>query len=91
MDYLDVAREILKEEDATPPDPLEIVTTLRDIGEVEVKPWPEPMTDEAFYGLAGEVISAIEPYSEADRHALLITFLTMFGNLIHRAYYRCCR
>lgn len=84
MDYLDVAREILKEEDATPPDPLEIVTTLRDIGEVEVKPWPEPMTDEAFYGLAGEVISAIEPYSEADRHALLITFLTMFGNLIHR-------
>lgn len=87
MDYIDVAREILKE-NAAPPAPLELVTTLRDIGEVEVKHWPESMADEAFYGLPGEVINAIEPYSEADRHALLITFLTMFGNLIHRgAYY----
>lgn len=59
----------------------------RDIGEVEIKPWPEPMDEAAFYGLAGEVIKAIEPYSEADSHALLITFLTMFGNLVHRGRY----
>jgi hypothetical protein len=46
---------------------------------------PEPMAPEAFHGLVGEVVEAIEPHSEADRHALLVLGLTAFGNYIGRA------
>ncbi len=54
----------------------------------EVQKWPAPIADEAFYGLAGEVVRAIEPHTEADAVALLVQFLTAFGNAIGRcAYY----
>jgi hypothetical protein len=36
----------------------------------------------ARYGLAGEVVAAIEPHSESDPAALLADFLTMFGNRV---------
>lgn len=36
----------------------------------------------AFYGLAGEVVREIDPHTEADPMATLITFLIGFGNLI---------
>lgn len=35
-----------------------------------------------FYGLAGEVVRAIDPHTEADPMATLITFLIAFGNII---------
>lgn len=41
--------------------------------------WPEPPSAAAFYGLAGDIVGAIEPHSEADRVALLVDFLTRFG------------
>lgn len=43
--------------------------------------WPilEPA---ALYGLAGEVVAAISPESEADPAALLATFLTCYGNAV---------
>ena len=34
----------------------------------------------AFYGLAGDVVRAIEPHTEADPAALLISYLVMLGN-----------
>jgi len=40
---------------------------------------PKAIGEEALYGLAGEVVRAIEPYSEADRAALLLHFLAPFG------------
>jgi hypothetical protein len=46
--------------------------------------WPEPLASEAFYGLAGEFVRAIEPHSESDPAALLLQFLTAFGNIIGR-------
>lgn len=50
--------------------------------------WPQ-MDKAAFQGLAGEVVEAIEPHSEADPVALLIQFLTVAGNLMGRtAYWR---
>jgi hypothetical protein len=50
--------------------------------------WPQ-MDPAAFQGLAGEVVKAIEPHSEADPVAILIQFLTVAGNLMGRtAYYR---
>ena len=52
-------------------------------GETAVMPpsveWPSAPRPEAYHGLAGDVVRAIEPHSEADPAALLLTFLTCFG------------
>lgn len=46
---------------------------------------PPALADPAvYYGLAGEVVRTISPFSEADDVALLISFLTGFGNLVGR-------
>src|SRR5262245_35605730 len=37
---------------------------------------------EAFYGLAGEIVNALKPYSEADPVAILVNVLTAFGSVI---------
>jgi len=51
--------------------------------------WPKPLPDEAFQGLAGRLVRLIEPASESDPAALLIQFLTLFGNSIGpKAFYR---
>ncbi len=43
----------------------------------------------ALYGLAGEIVRAIEPHTEADNAALLIQLLAGFGSLIGKtAYFR---
>jgi hypothetical protein len=49
---------------------------------VMVDAWPEPMTDEAFHGLAGDFVRLIEPYTEADPAAILLQTLVAFGNAI---------
>ena len=49
--------------------------------------WPPPLSDEAFHGLAGEIVKAIEPHTEADLAALLIQFLAAFGNVVGRGAY----
>ena len=43
--------------------------------------WPV-LHPSALHGLAGEVVRAIEPHSEADPAAILIQFLVAFGNII---------
>ena len=45
--------------------------------------WPE-IGDEAFYGLAGEIVRSMEPHSEADPVALLASLLCAFGNVCDR-------
>lgn len=46
--------------------------------------WPAPPAEEAFSGLAGDIIRAIEPHSESDPVALLLQFLIAFGNCVGR-------
>jgi hypothetical protein len=48
--------------------------------------WPV-MNGEALYGLAGDVVRAIEPLTEADPAALLAQTLAAFGNVIGRGPY----
>lgn len=43
--------------------------------------WPAPMRSPAFVGVAGEVVRALAPYSEADDAAVLATLLAAIGNL----------
>ncbi len=47
--------------------------------------WPEPLADEAYYGLAGDFVRLIAPQTEADPVAILAQFLTAFGNCIGRS------
>jgi len=50
--------------------------------------WPEPLRAEAFYGLAGDIVKTIAPYSEADEAALLVQMLTAFGSVVgHNPYF----
>ena len=48
--------------------------------------WPE-LTPDAMHGLAGEVVRAIEPHTESDPVALLVQFITYFGNALGRYSY----
>ncbi len=48
----------------------------------KVEDWPEPAAEEAFYGLAGDIVRTLEPHTEADPHALLADILTTFGMLV---------
>jgi hypothetical protein len=51
----------------------------------EEPPWPDPLAEEGFYGLAGDVVHVLSPASEADSVALLVQFLAGFGNLVGRS------
>ena len=46
--------------------------------------WPASLGEDAFYGLAGDVVRLIEPHTESDITALLVQFLVAFGNVIDR-------
>ncbi|MDC0934984.1 PriCT-2 domain-containing protein [Pirellulales bacterium] len=50
----------------------------------ESDPWPDPLDDAAYHGLAGEIVRAIEPHSEADPAAILVQLLVGFGCLLGR-------
>ncbi len=49
--------------------------------------WPAPLEPEAFHGLAGAIVKAIRPETEADDAALLFQFLAYCGNVIGRHAY----
>lgn len=52
--------------------------------------WPAELDRAAFHGLAGEIVDAVSPHTEADRVALLGTILSLFGALAGgaRTFYR---
>lgn len=45
--------------------------------------WPV-LAEEALHGVAGEIVMAIDPYTEADRVAVLAQLLAMFGCVVGR-------
>jgi hypothetical protein len=57
-----------------------------DLAPDDTRPWPQ-IDAEAFYGLAGAVVDAIAPTTEADPVGLLAHFLVAFGNAIGRKPY----
>jgi hypothetical protein len=50
-------------------------------------PWPAPLAPDAFHGLAGDFVRAIEPHTEADQVALLLSFFVVYGSVIGRSAY----
>lgn len=56
-------------------------------GRASAIPWPLPLGEQAFQGLAGNFVRIVEPHTESDPAALLMQFLTFFGNAAGRASY----
>lgn len=52
----------------------------------QAAPWPV-LDEAALYGLAGDFVRLVVPHCEADRAALLISFLVGVGNIIGRHAY----
>lgn len=52
---------------------------------IETRFWPTPPGDEVYLGLAGQIVRAIEPETEADPLGLLAQQLIMFGNAVGRS------
>jgi hypothetical protein len=49
--------------------------------------FPRKLGDAAYCGLVGDVVRAIEPHTEADPAAVLISLMAMFGNAVGRGPY----
>lgn len=64
----------------TPKEDSDPVTPARD-------PPPTKLSPRALYGLAGEIVDCISPHTEADPAALLVDFLTSYGNAVGRGPY----
>jgi hypothetical protein len=57
-------------------------TSIPDAGN---KVWPRPLGRDAYYGLTGDFIRAVEPHSEADPNALVVIWLAAIGCWFGRA------
>lgn len=66
------------------PDKHEVYIPEGDDHESEATPWPSPPGEDAYYGIAGEIVKAVDPYTEADPIAVLMSLLVAFGNCIGR-------
>jgi hypothetical protein len=60
---------LIAQEDGTAPAPI-------------AEDWPEQIDPAALHGLAGDIVHAIEPHTEADPVALLVQILVGFGSMI---------
>jgi len=49
--------------------------------------WPDAIREEGFHGIAGAIVRAIEPHSEADPAALLVQTLILMGSIFGRLGY----
>jgi hypothetical protein len=47
--------------------------------------WPDPIADEAYYGLAGDFARVVAPHTESDPVAILVQTLVFYGNAIDRS------
>ncbi len=48
-------------------------------------PWPEPLAEEAYHGLAGDLVRVVAPHSEAAPVAILAQTLVAFGSVVGRS------
>lgn len=55
-----------------------------ELREKRKKGWPHGLKEDALIGVAGDVVRAIEPITEADQAAILFQFLAAFGNMCNR-------
>lgn len=63
---------------------IEAIVEEDDFDESLIHPWPDQPDPAVWHGVAGRLIKAIEPHSEADPMAILGQFLVCVGNLVGR-------
>jgi hypothetical protein len=51
------------------------------------QPWPAPLAEAAYHGIAGRIVRTIEPESEADLAGLLFQLLAGIGNVLNAGSY----
>ena len=56
--------------------------------EPAIPSWPDPPAPAAYAGVAGDIVRAIEPETEADPVAILVQLLVAFGNAVGRTAFR---
>jgi len=44
--------------------------------------WPDPPNEAVYHGLAGEIVRALDPHTEADPVGVLVSLLAAFGNAL---------
>jgi hypothetical protein len=54
---------------------------------LDVRPWPDAPDPEAYHGVLGEIVRAIEPHTEADPLGIMAHLIAMFGNVVGRSAY----
>ncbi len=47
--------------------------------------WPRPLNEDAYIGMAGDFVRAVEAHTEADAAAILFQFIACFGNAVGTA------
>jgi hypothetical protein len=52
-----------------------------------VPQWPEPIHEDAYYGVTGDLVRVLEPHTESDPAALLVQSLVAWGNMAGRGPY----
>jgi hypothetical protein len=52
-----------------------------------VPQWPDPIHEDGFHGVAGDLVRLIEPHSESDPAGLLVQLLVSWGSLAGRSGY----
>lgn len=64
----------------------ELIAEMNPVVNIEAG-YPAQPAEAAYHGLAGKIVRAIEPHTEAASIALLMNLLTAFGNVIGRSAY----
>ena len=49
--------------------------------------FPQPMREDAYYGIAGKCVNLMSQHCESNRESLLLQFLVVAGNIIGRSVY----
>lgn len=62
----------------------DIAPTPRAEKRAESRPWPAPLDDAAYHGVAGEIVRSLAPHTEADEAAMLVQLLAAAGNMVGR-------
>ena len=55
-----------------------------DDAQYDAVPWPDPMNEAALHGITGDFVRMVDPTTEADPVAVLLSFLAAFGAVVGR-------
>ena len=53
-----------------------------DDAQYDAVPWPDPMNEAALHGITGDFVRMVDPTTEADPVAVLLSFLAAFGAVV---------